>query len=659
VGDGDFPPLKTLYQTNLPTPPNPLVGRKKELVEVVRLLTRGRARVVTLTGPGGTGKTRFAVAAAEESVEAFADGVWFVDLSPVRDPALVLSTIAAALGARVDLAEHIGDRAQLLVLDNLEQVVDAASELGELVASCARLQLLCTSREPLRIGVEREYRLRPLPESPAVELFRQRADAVSPGTEVAYELGAQICDRVDRLPLAIELAAARVKVLEPAALLERLERRLPVLASRSRDLPERQRTLHSTIAWSYELLPPEEQTLFPRLAVFSGGATLDAVEEVCEGDLDVLEALVDKSLLRRREDRFVMLETVREYAVERLDESDDDQVVRHRHARFFLALAESTNLIADSDGEQRLDLAVAEVDNLRAAIGWAADANHVELALRIAVALEVFWVLANPSEGARWFEKLLAAPGEIPARLRAGALRARGGAEYIFGRYETGLRLYEESLAEYRRLGEERWIGHMLLRLAVEANRVGDRDRARALAEESQALALRTGSRKNESQPLTLLGRMAFADGDHERGLELLREGISRAADSGFVWWQSNSLATLAECLLELDRFEEAGAAASEALMLGRGLHDRATTVDALGLLAVVAARSGEGELAGRLWGAIESEETRGRIGQWEDYRDELAAQLPEPADEAFERGRAAGRSLSLDEAVKEALSHV
>jgi predicted ATPase/class 3 adenylate cyclase len=343
AGAGDFPPPKTLYRTNLPVPANPLVGRKKELIDVVRLLAVDRARAVTLVGPGGIGKTRFSLAAAAELVDHFPDGTWFVDLSAVRDPALVLSAIASALAAQVELSEHIADRQLLLVLDNLEQVVEAAANLSDLLAACPKLQLLGTSREPLRIAAEVEYGLRPLPESPAVELFRQRARAAARGLEVDYSLAADICARVDSLPLAIELAAARVKVLDPSSLRERLERRLPLLASRSRDLPERQRTLHATIAWSYELLSAEEQELFRQLAVFAGGATLDAAERVAEADLDVLESLVDKSLLRRRGDRFTMLETIREYAAERLHEADDADLVRRRHADFFLALAESAS----------------------------------------------------------------------------------------------------------------------------------------------------------------------------------------------------------------------------------------------------------------------------------------------------------------------------
>src|SRR3954453_10230067 len=358
IGEGEFPPLRTLYQTNLPTPPNPLIGRKKELTDVMRLLAVDRARVVTITGPGGTGKTRFSIAVASEVTDVFGDGTWFVDLSAVRDPALVLAAIGAVLGARGEVAGHIGEGGILIVLDNLEQVVAAAADLSSLVAACPRLQLLGTSRETLRLAAEREYPLRTVPESPAVERFRQRAGV---NGEIPYELAAAICERVDRLPLAIGLAAARVRVLEPAVLLERLEQRLPLLTSRSRDLPERQRTLQATIGWSWEILAADEQELFQRLAVFAGGATLEAAETVCDADVDLLESLVDKSLLRRRGERFVLLETIREFAAERLVESGENDAVRLGHAEYYARLAVTFALSVETifrGAEQRHELAL-------------------------------------------------------------------------------------------------------------------------------------------------------------------------------------------------------------------------------------------------------------------------------------------------------------
>jgi predicted ATPase len=656
LGDADFPPLKTLYQTNLPTPANPLIGRKRDLVEVARLLGSERARVVTVTGPGGIGKTRFSLAAAAEVGDQFPEGVWFVDLAPIRDAALVLPTIGATLGARVDVPVHIGDKQLLLLLDNLEQVVDAAGDLAALLAACPRMQLLTTSREPLRIAAEREYPLRPLPESPAVELFRERARAGVPDVHVEYELAAEICERLDHLPLAIELAAARVKVLDPAALLERLERRLPLLATRARDVPERQRALHSTIAWSYELLPAEDQQLFRRLSVFARGCTLATAEAVCDGDVDALESLVDKSLLRRRGDRFLMLETIREFAGERLDDSDEADEVRRRHAEFFLALAESANLASDASGEQRHDLVVVEQHNARAALEWALGRGELELGLRLAVALENYWVTSNPQEGMRWFESFLEGAAGVPPTLLARALRSYGSSAYILGEYERGIALFERSLALFRSLGDERGIAILLHRLAIDARRRGDAETARSLVEESLARHREAGFGRGETQALTLLAQLAYADGEHERALELLERSAAIAEGSGFSWWHCITLLQLAMWRLRLGGLDEAETRARAALGLAHRMADRQHVVYALALLSRIAAAAQRSERAGRLWGALEAEETRGRIGQWEEDRQRFAAAAAVPPGPEYDRALDEGRRLSLEEAVDEAL---
>jgi predicted ATPase len=658
VGTGDFPPLATLHQLHLPTPASPLVGRMKELVDVARLLTAERARVVTLTGPGGTGKTRFSIAAAEESLDAFSGGVWFVDLSPVRDPALVVDAIGSSLDAQVAVREHIGDRELLLVLDNLEQVVDAAGDIADLVGTCPALQLLCTSREPLRIAAEREYRLKPLPESPAIELLRQRVRSAVSSAEVNYDVAAAICERLDRLPLAIELAAARVRVFEPAALLERLERRLPLLTSRSRDLPARQRTLHDTIAWSYELLDGDEQQVFRRFAVFAGGATLAAVEGVCEGDADLVEALVDKSLLRRRGDRFVMLETIREFAAERLEESDEAGAVRRRHAQYLLDLALPANLTATADGPMDHRTVDAELQNVRAALDWALETGELELGLRLAIAVEQSWVTQNPREGyQRTAAFLERGGGTVQGILLADALRVCAGCTYVVGEHELGTEFIERSLEEYRRLGDEVGIGHMLMRVAVEATRVGDNERAMALANESLERCARAGYRRGEPQALLVLANVAFNEGRLDTALQHLRRSAQLSHEIGFTWWEAAMLGGVAEGELGLGLVAEAAASARQALAVARSIGDRQGSVWALGLLAAAEARAAHMEAAGRCWGAVEAEETRARVGQWEDQRDELAAQVFERADETFERARAIGRSLSLDEAARLALS--
>ncbi len=331
LGDEEHPPLKTLHQTNLPIPATPFLGREAELAEIASLLGRDDVRLATLTGPGGTGKTRLALQAAASAADAFPGGVWWVPLAALRDPALVLPSAATALGASGDLAEHIGDRRLLLLFDNFEHLVRAADGLAPLLAKCPNLSLLVTSREPLHLAGEHEYAVDPLTRTDAVELFLTRAVAAKRDFAANGEVAA-ICERLDHLPLAIELAAARVKVLSPKALLERLEQRLPLLGGGTRDAPERQRTLRATIEWSHELLSPDEQRLFARLAIFRGGCTLEAAEAVAGADLDTLQSLVDKSLLRVRDNgRFWMLETIREYATERLEASGEPDEIRRRH----------------------------------------------------------------------------------------------------------------------------------------------------------------------------------------------------------------------------------------------------------------------------------------------------------------------------------------
>ncbi|MBD0347505.1 MAG: adenylate/guanylate cyclase domain-containing protein, partial [Thermoleophilia bacterium] len=335
LGDGDFPPLKVLYRSTLPVQPSPLVGRERELDEVAALLAENR--VVTLTGPGGSGKTRLALQVAADAQDDFPDGVYWVPLQTIRDPELVLPAIAQAVEAQGPAAEHIADRRVLLVLDNLEQVLEAAADIAQLLAATPNAKAVSTSREPLRIAGEREYAVEPLPLDDAVSLFRERAAVAEPADVVR-----EICRRLDCLPLAVELAAARTKLLPPVQLLGRLEQALPLLTAGRRDAPERQRTLRATIAWSFDLLTPPEQDLFRRLSVFAGSFDLAAAERVCDAELDTLQSLLEKNLVRRWESgRFGMLETIHEYAGGRLEESGDAERVRDRHAAYFLELAES------------------------------------------------------------------------------------------------------------------------------------------------------------------------------------------------------------------------------------------------------------------------------------------------------------------------------
>src|SRR5881397_3627721 len=333
LGSDRFPPLRTISNTNLPVPLSSFVGREQEVTEVVSLIRDEAARLVTLAGPGGTGKTRLALEAAGELVNEFGAGVFWIGLAPVRDPALVVDTIVQTLGAKQELARHISDKQLLLVLDNLDQVVESAVELAALLQACPNLRLLVTSRELLRVDGEVVYPVPALAEPEAVELFCARA-RIEPDAAVA-----ELCGRLDNLPLALELAAARVRVLTPAQILERISQRLDLFRA-GRDADPRQQTLRATIAWSYDLLSTDEQRLFVRMAVFRGGCTLEAAEEVVDANLDALQSLVDKSLLRHSEERFWMLETIREYAHELLERGSEADAVRGRHADHYLALSE-------------------------------------------------------------------------------------------------------------------------------------------------------------------------------------------------------------------------------------------------------------------------------------------------------------------------------
>ena len=660
LGDREFPRLKSLYQTNLPVPANPLIGRKKELVDVLRLLNADGARVVSVTGPGGVGKTRFSLAAAGEAAELFPDGVWFVALAPLRDPQLVLPTIAKAVGAEGDLLRHLEGLNCLLLIDNFESVIGAASDVAALAAEAPSARVLVTSREPLRIAVEREYRLQPLPESPAVEMFRQRADAAVADVDVAYEVAAEICERLDRLPLAIELAAARMTVFEPEALLERLEQRLPVLVSRARDLPERQRTLHSTIAWSYELLDLTEQQLFRQLAVFRGGATLEAIERVAGADPELVESLVDKNLLRRRGQRFFMLETIREFARDELHTSGEDADVRQRHADAFLDVAVGANLDAGDlrPGGQRVDTAIAEQDNIRAGLDWAIAAGNKELGLRLALAVDQFWVANDPTEGVSWYESLFALRGEVDPNLRARALRSFASSVHILGQEEAARHLYEESYRLFDELGDDHGRAVLLHRFGILAMQRQDLARARELLEESHAIHERHQDNWGLTQTIGTLGAIERDAGNEASAYALIADSANRAEAVGSLWWRAGMLVELAALSLEADRLDDAEAKARESLELANGMRDYGGRVFGVGVLACVAAEREDVDRAGRLWGAIEDHQVGAPLGGWLRHRMACEAHLVARAGPELDRALVVGRELSLDDAVGLALGN-
>ena len=420
LGTEAFPPLKTLHETNLPVPATPFLGREREIDEIAALLRRPDVRLVTLTGPGGSGKTRLSLQAAAAAADDYDHGVWWVPLASLADPDAGRDRRCS--GARLEghaCRRRCGDKRLLLVLDNFEHLLDAAAGVAETIGSCPRLTVLVTSREPLHVDGEWEVAVDPLREREAMELFVQRAVAVRSDFAANGEV-VEICRRLDCLPLAIELAAARVKVLSPPALLERLEQRLPLLAGGSRSAPERQRTLRATIAWSHDLLAPAEQDLFARLAVFAGGCTLEAAEAICGADVDAIASLVDKSLLRRTGDRYWMLETIREFAAERLDELADARSLRDGHAAWYVELAERARPeLRAREARTWLERLDSEQANLRAALEHLLESGNADGALRLSGAIWPYWqTRGHWTEGRRYLTAAVALGADLePERL--------------------------------------------------------------------------------------------------------------------------------------------------------------------------------------------------------------------------------------------------
>jgi predicted ATPase/class 3 adenylate cyclase len=652
LGRAEFPPLRSLSQARLPLDVDPLVGRKKELGDLLRLLGRERCRLVTITGAGGVGKTRLAVAVAAELVESFEDGVTLVELAAIREPELVLPTIADTLGAEAGIAAHLGAREHLLVLDNLEQVIEAAPQLSDLLSECPGVALLTTSREPLRVAGEREFPLRPLPEAPAVELFRRRAEAVVPDFDADYAEIVEICRRLDSLPLAIELAAARIKVLPAAELLERLEQRLPILTGARRDAPERQQTLRRTIEWSHDLLPAKEQTLFARLAVFAGGFTLDAAETVCDATLDTLQSLVEKSLVRRDDRRFSMLETIREYAIERLAESGEHDQLRRRHGEHFVALAE---------GAQREHLGArqarwferfrAEWDNVRAALAWSLESGEPELGLRLAGSLGLVWLDQNLlAEGERWFHALLEAPGSVDERVRARALFSWCLVATVRNENERATELGNKALEYFRRAGDKTGIAWTLSTLATIPIEHGEPETAGPMLAEAEALHREEGDAGGLRRTLHIQGQQAAAVGDVERGRRLLRESgeLSRHAGDIFSW--ASSLHALGDTELAAGDAEAAVGNYAEALRLGWETGAQRIVCYSLAGLAAVAGARGDSDGAALLWGFVEAYEERLQFRLrkrvlYEKHVDQAAATV----DERYQAGRSLEAAAAVD----------
>jgi predicted ATPase/DNA-binding winged helix-turn-helix (wHTH) protein len=654
--------LKGPRQTNLPIQTSALVGRERELAEAGQLLSSHR--LLTLTGPGGSGKTRLAIQLAAEALEQFPDGVFWVALQALREPALVEGAIRASVGADGDLIDHMAGKSLLILLDNFEQVGEAAPIVASLLAGAPNVKVLITSRAPVHLDAERRYPVEPLPEHDAATLFCERASAITPRFRPTAVV-AEICRRLDGLPLAIELAAARIAVLEPDELMTRLDRRLPLLTTHSRDAPARQRTLRATIDWSYELLAPHEQELFRRAAVFAGSFWLEAAEAVCDTNLITLESLVEKNLVRRWDGgRLGLLDTIREYALERLHQSPEAKDVGRRHAEFFLDLAKGANLDSgtlEPGKPMRHDIAARAQDDVRGALAWTIANSEPALGLAIATSVEWFWIMNDSREGMRWFARLLELPfvESVALEIRAHALRAYGGCTDIAGDDAEATQLYERSLALFTQLGDEHGRAVLLHRLGIQAMRRMEAERARVLVEASHAIHEGNDDRWGLTQTIGTLGALARDAGDDVRAYELIAKSASLAREVGVPWWESGMLAEIAGLALNGGRVDEGELLARQSLTLADRIRDRGGRVFGVGLFARVAVERGQFERAGRLWGAIRNEDAGAPLGGWRRHRRQCEARIREAASPEFERGYAAGCILALDDVVALALAPV
>jgi len=645
-----FPALKTLENrpTNLPVQPTPLIGRENELAKIANLLSRDGVRLVTLTGPGGTGKTRLALQTGANLVDEFADGVYSVSLAAVRDPGLVVSTIAQTLGLReqpgesvmASLQAYLGEKRILLLLDNLEQIVESGVQIAALLQASRKAQVLATSREPLRITGEHLYEVRPLlvpteadgfettGSSEAVQLFAVRAGAADAGFELSTENASAvggIVRAVDGLPLAIELAAARVRGLTPQAMLDRLERRLTLLIGGSRDQDERQQTLRATIKWSYDLLTSGEQTLFGRLGVFVGGCRLEAAEDVCDLDpedlgLDVLDgvvSLVSKSLLRRRIDpdgqpRYWMLETIREYALELLQETEQLEQLQERHAGYYQDWLLSLTPPVPSFSEPERDVLIAADDaNLRAAIDWFAAHDINDAFLRMSCCVWTTWyVQGRLSETRDLLEEAIACSDQrgdpywvaiADAGISNTALRQ--------GDVAAGYAAGERGVALARKLANPGLLNFALRDLASGQMWRGEMDHAVRSLNEAVEIAKKSGDASGELAALNSLAHVALSVGEYQRSIDILEDANRRAKDAGSRddFGAAMRSYNIGHALLRLGRTEDAERPLAVALELGVKLQFPEGCSYPMSSLATAAANAAEWDRAALLIGATDA----------------------------------------------------
>lgn len=692
----------------LPLPPTRLLGRSGEVEAVGRLLLE-EARLVTLVGAGGVGKTRLALEVAGRVAGSFSDGVAFVSLAPLADAGLVVPEISRALGvreapgrpARDALRGRLRDGRTLLVLDNFEHLLGAATEVSTLLASCPHLRVLATSREALGLRGERRFPVPPLEvpapsRSPApaevasaaaAQLFVERAREVAPGFEITRQNAvavAEICRRLDGLPLAIELAAAMLRALPPEGVLARLDAAMPSLAGGPRDLPERQHTIRRTVEWSYDLLDESEKTAFARLSVFSGGFSPEAAEAVLEplpgrgepsgfAALAPVLALLDKSLLvagAPDEARFGMLETIRSYGLERLAEGGEERSVRGRHARYFLALAEEAEAHLNSpDRDAWMSRLETEQDNLRSALAHSLSEGRAETALRLSGALLWFWLNGGHwSEGRRWFERALgsaaAQAGAVAPEVRAKALYGAGTLACLQGDYAVSSPLLAESAALWREIGDPSGLAYTLVFRHGEALSKGEVDEALSFIEESVALFRGTEDAFGLAVALANLGATYRAMGEYARARRALEESALIARELDDDWLLALPLQNLGVVTFKQGEPERAEAYLKESLLPSvRRSGEEWFGAHTVEVLATLAASRGDHQRAARLYGAAEAmrEEVGSTVLPYEatDREQGMATAREALGGEAFAAAQAEGRAMTPEIRIAEALGEL
>jgi non-specific serine/threonine protein kinase len=694
-----------LALNNLTENPSPIVGREKEIAEVKTLLLQNNLRLVTMTGIGGTGKTTLAKAVARELLTEFSDGVFFAELAAVTDAESVVSTIAQPLGVKETggkpileaLKDYLRGREILIVVDNFEQVTDAATQISELLSAASRLKILITSRALLHLSIEHEFIVPPLAvpskiesislaelsEYEAIKLFVERAQNAKANftlTEENAKSVAEICARLDGLPLAIELAAARTKILSPQAILSKLENRLKLLTGGAKDLPARQQTMRGAVGWSYDLLSADEKGLFRRLAVFSGGFTFEAAEAVCASHdsdeeylevLDLISSLVDKSLLVAKEQssgdlRFRMLEVVREYALESLEAGDEAEAIRRRHAAYFLAVGEEAEPhLQASQSAEWLDRLEEEHDNLREALGWSLE-NDPATAARLTAAIRGFWTYhSHLTEGRRWLEAVLVERGSLdaPAAVRFKLLNSLAVNARLQGDYKTARGAYEKGLAAGNEANDSRQIALSSRGLGAVFYQQGDFAAAEKFFEEGLAISRQLSDESGIAYSLAYLGELARTKGDNEAARPLLEVSLAICRQLGNKQLISENLVGLGFVEYGNGDYDTAHSRFAEGLIIAQELGDRALISCCLDGFAALAAERGELQHAAQRAGlakqlcesiGYEMEPAERR------FRDTYTAKLKTKMNEAdFTNLYEQGRKLKLEEAVSLCLEEI